>query len=166
MSYLVQKSFYLVLEVPLPSIHPLSLVMSSVAAGAGSSTHTLSVPPSTDRIYLAMNLASSETTSQLQDGPAVFELSFDSLQVQYAGQSAPASGYPDLYAGHPSRGVFEGFLDYQPTAGKLYSEGSSVDDIAAWSRNCHVRYSDRDNFYYAHNKSYLNQNIARDKWLH
>ncbi len=32
------------------SIHPLSLVMSSVAAGAGSSTHTLSVPLSTDRI--------------------------------------------------------------------------------------------------------------------
>ncbi len=74
------------------SIHPLSLVMSSVAAGAGSSTHTLSVPPSTDRIYLAMNLASSGTTSPLQDVPAMFEPSFYGLQVQYAGPSVPASG--------------------------------------------------------------------------
>ncbi len=109
--------------------------MSSVAAGAGSSTHTLSVPPSTDRIFLAMNLASAGTTSQLQDGPATFEPSFNGLQVQYAGQSVPASGYHDLNSGHTSRSVAEPFLDYQQTAGKLYSEGSSVDDIAAWSRN-------------------------------
>ena len=117
------------------SIHTMSLVMSSVAAGAVSSTLTLRVPPSTDRIYLAMNLASAGNTSQLQDGPATFELYFNGLQVQYAGQSVPASGYHDLNSGHTSRSVAEPFLDYQQTAGKLYSEGSSVDDIAAWSRN-------------------------------
>ncbi len=74
------------------SIHPMSLVMSSVAVGARSSTNTLNVPPSTDRLYLAMNLASSGTTYQLQDGPATFEPSFNGLQVQYAGQSVPAGG--------------------------------------------------------------------------
>ncbi len=47
----------------------------------------------------------------------------------------PASGYHDLYSGHASRSVAEAYLDYQQTAGKLYSEGSSVDDIAAWSQN-------------------------------
>ena len=61
------------------SIHPLSLVMSSVAAGSGVSTHTLSVPPSTDRLFLAMNLATSGTTCQFQDGSDTFEPSFNSL---------------------------------------------------------------------------------------
>ena len=108
------------------STHPLSLVMISVAAGAGSSTHTLSVPPSTDRIYLAMNLVSSGTTSQLQDGPATFEPSFNGLQESYAGQSVPASGYHELYSGHASRSVAEPFLDYQQTAGKLYRAASHI----------------------------------------
>ena len=117
------------------SIHPLSLVMSSVAAGSGSSTHTLSVPLRTDRLFLAMNLATSGTTSQYQDGAATFEPSFNGLHVQYAGQSVPAGGYHDLYADHPSRSIAEAYLDYQQTAGKLYSDGSSVDDLQAWSRN-------------------------------
>ncbi len=113
----------------------MSLVMSSVAAGSGSFTHTLSLPPSTDRLFLAMNLATSGTTSQYQDGAATFEPSFNELQVQNAGQSIPAGGYHDLYAGYPSRCIAEAYLDYQQTAGKLYSEGSSVDDLAAWARN-------------------------------
>ncbi len=117
------------------SIHPMSLVMSSVAAGASSSTHTLNFLPSTDRIYLAMNLATSGTSSQLQDGPAVFEPSFNGPQVQYAGQSVPASGYHDLHSNHPSRSVSEPYLKYQQTADKIYSEGSSVYNIAAWYRN-------------------------------
>ncbi len=117
------------------SIHPLSLVMSSVAAGSGASTHTLSVPPSTNRLFLAMNLATSGTTCQYQDGSATIEPSFNSLQVQYAGQSVPAGGYHDLAGGHPSRNMAEPYLDYQQTVGKLYSEGSSTDDLHAWARN-------------------------------
>ncbi len=117
------------------SIHPISLVMSSVAAGSGASTHTLSVPLSTDRLFVAMNLATSGTTCQYQDGSATFEPSFNSLQVQYAGQSVPAGGYHDLAGGHPSRSTAEPFLDYQQTAGKLYSEGSSTDDLDGWARN-------------------------------
>ena len=54
------------------SIHPLSLVMSSVAAGSGASTHTLSLPPSTDRLFLAMNFATGGTTCQYQDVSATF----------------------------------------------------------------------------------------------
>ena len=65
----------------------------------------------------------------------MFEPSFNGLQVQYAGQSVPASGYHDLHSGHASRSVAEPYLDYQQTAGKLYSEGNSVDDIVAWSRH-------------------------------
>ncbi len=117
------------------SIHPLSLVMSSVPPGSGASTHTLSVPPSTDRLFLAMNLATSGTTCQYQDGSASYEPSFMSLQATYAGQSVPAGGYHDLAGGHPSRSTAEPFLDYQQTAGKLYSEGSSTDDLDDWARN-------------------------------
>ncbi len=117
------------------SIHPLSLVMSSVAAGSGSSTLTLSVPPSTDRLFLAMNLASSGSSSQYQDGAATFEASFNALQVKYAGQSVPAGGYHDLYAGHPSRSIAEPILDFQQCCGKLFNEGPSVDDLHTWARN-------------------------------
>ncbi len=117
------------------SIHPLSRVMSSDRPGSGAATHTLSVPPSTDRLFLAMSLATSGTTCQYQDGSATFEPSFMSLQVTYAGQSVPAGGYHDLAGGHPSRSTAEPFLDYQQTAGKLYSECSSTDDLDGWARN-------------------------------
>ena len=98
----------------------MSLVMSSVAEGAGSSQHTLTVPPSTDRIFIAMNLASSGTTSQLQDGAASFEPSFNAIQIQYSGQSVPASGYQDLFSGNPSRSTCESYLDYQQASGKNF----------------------------------------------
>ena len=61
----------------------------SVVSGGGSSTHTLSVPPSADRLFVGVNLATAGTTKEAQDGHDQFEPSLSVLQVQYAGQTLP-----------------------------------------------------------------------------
>ena len=50
--------------IPVPqivvlSLHPMTVVMSGVSTAVGNSTHTLSVPPSTDRLFVALNLQSA-----------------------------------------------------------------------------------------------------------
>ena len=50
--------------VPVPrnvllSIHPLTVVKSALSSTGGSSTHTLSIPPSTGRLFVGVNLTTA-----------------------------------------------------------------------------------------------------------
>ena len=77
--------------IPVPrnvvlSIHPLTLVKSFISGTAGSSTHTLSVPPSTDRIFGGLNLTTAAGTAHaIEHVHDQFEPSLSVLQVQYTG---------------------------------------------------------------------------------
>lgn len=133
---------HLVPDSPIPvprnvvlSIHPLTVVKSSLSSTSGASTHTLSVPPSTDRLFVAVNLATAGTSHGVEDGHDQFEPSLSVLQVQYAGQTLPNTAYQSLNKSSTDRHVVKPFADFLAACGKLYLEQSSYDNMEEWSNN-------------------------------
>jgi hypothetical protein len=131
---------HLVPDAPVPvprnvvlSIHPLTVVKSSLSASSGSSTHTLSVPPSTDRLFVGVNLATAGSTHGVQDSPDQFEPSLSVLQVQYAGQTLPNTAYQSLNKSATDRHVIKPYADFLAACGKLYLEQSAYDNMEEWS---------------------------------
>ena len=126
--------------VPVPrnvvlSIHPLTAVKSSVSASSGSSTHTLSIPPSTDRIFVGVNLATAGSKHGLEDSHDQFEPSLSVLQVQYAGQTLPNTAYQSINKPATDRHVAKPYADFLAACGKLYLEQSSYGNMEEWSNN-------------------------------
>ena len=135
MTHLVPDS-----PVPVPrnvvySIHPLTVTKSSLPASSGSSTHTLSIPPSTDRIFVGVNLTTAGITHGVEDGHDQFEPSLSSLQVQYAGQTLPNTAYQSLNKSATDRRVMKPCSDFLATTGKLYLEQSAYDIMEEWQNN-------------------------------
>ena len=126
--------------VPVPrnvvlSIHPLTVVKSSVSASSGSSTHTLSVPPSTGRLFVGVNLATAGSTHGVQDSHDQFEPSLSVLQVQYAGQTLPNTAYQSINKSATDRHVPKPYADFLAACGKLYLEQSSYGNMEEWPNN-------------------------------
>ena len=120
---------HLVPDAPVPvprnvvlSIHPPTVVKSSLSSTGGSSTHTLSVPPSTDRLFVGVNVATAGTTHGVQDSHDVFEPSLSVLQVQYACQTLPNTAYQSLNKSATDRHVIKPYADFLAACGKLYLE--------------------------------------------
>ena len=114
------------------SIHPLSVVMSGVNASVGSSTHMVSVPPSTDRLWVGLNLQTAGATCAIQDGASRFDYSIEQLQCQYAGITLPQSAYSNGSASNPTREIVKPYTDYLAASGRMYTEASSYDTVADW----------------------------------
>jgi len=113
---------HLVPDAPIPvprnvvlSIHPLTVVKSFISGTAGSSTHTLSVPPSIDRIFVGLNLTTAGTGHAIQHGHDQFEPSLSVLQVQYAGQTLPNTAYQSLNKNAIDRHVIKPYADFLAT---------------------------------------------------
>jgi len=126
--------------VPIPrnvvlSIHPLTVVKSGLSATSGSSTHTLSVPPSTDRVFVGVNLTTAGSTHGVEDGHDQFEPSLSVLQVQYAGQTLPNTAYQSINKSATDRHVVKPYSDFLAACGKLYLEQSSYDNMEEWANN-------------------------------
>jgi hypothetical protein len=126
--------------VPIPrnvvlSIHPLTVVKSSLSSSSGSSTHTLSVPPSTDRLFVAVNLTTAGSTHGVEDGHDQFEPSLSVLQVQYAGQALPNTAYQSINKSATDRHVIKPYSDFLAASGKLYLEQSAYDSMEEWENN-------------------------------
>ena len=133
---------HLVPDAPVPvprnvvlSIHPLTVVKSTLSATSGSSTHTLSVPPSTDRVFVGVNLATAGSTHGVEDGHDQFEPSLSVLQVQYAGQTLPNTAYQSINKSATDRHVVKPYSDFLAACGKLYLEQSSYDNMEEWANN-------------------------------
>lgn len=133
---------HLVPDAPVPvprnvvlSIHPLTVVKSSLASTSGSSTHTLSVPPSTDRLFVGVNLATAGSTHGVQDSHDQFEPSLSVLQVQYAGQTLPNTAYQSINKSATDRHVIKPYSEFLAACGKLYLEQSSYDNMEEWQNN-------------------------------
>ena len=133
---------HLVPDAPVPvprnvvlSIHPLTVVKSSLSSSSGSSTHTLSVPPSTDRLFVAVNLTTAGSTHGIEDGHDQFEPSLSVLQVQYAGQTLPNTAYQSINKSATDRHVIKPYSDFLAASGKLYLEQSAYDSMEEWENN-------------------------------
>ena len=133
---------HLVPDAPVPvprncvlSIHPLTVVKSSLSSAGGSSTHTLSAPPSTDRIFIGVNLATAGSTRGVEDGHDQFEPSLSVLQVQYAGQTLPNTAYQSLNKSATDRHVTKPYSDFLASSGKVYLEQSAYDNMEEWANN-------------------------------
>ena len=101
----------------------------------GSSTHTLSVPPPTDRLFVGVKLATAGTTKEVQDGHDQFEPSLSVLQVQYASQTLPNTAYQSLNKGATDRHVVKPYADFLASCGKLYLEQSAYGNMEEWANN-------------------------------
>ena len=126
--------------VPVPrnvvlSIHPLTVVKSPLSSSSGSSTHTLSIPPSTDRLFVGVNLATAGSTHGVEDSHDQFEPPLSVLQVQYAGQTLPNTAYQSITKSATDRHVIKPYADFLAACGKLYLEQSSYDNMEEWSNN-------------------------------
>ena len=133
---------HLVPDAPVPvprnvvlSIHPLTVVKSALSSSSGSSTHTLSVPPSTDRLFVGVNLTTAGSTHGVEDGHDQFEPSLSVLQVQYAGQTLPNTAYQSINKTATDRHVVKPYSDFLAACGKLYLEQSSYGNMEEWSNN-------------------------------
>ncbi len=120
--------------IPVPrnvvlSLHPMTVVMSGVTTAVGNSTHTLSVPPSTDRLFVALNLQSAGSSCAIQDNHCSFEPSLSQLQVSYAGLTLPQSQYTSIDSGSAKRQILKPYADWLAASGRLYYETSSYDNI-------------------------------------
>ena len=114
------------------SLHPLNVVMSQLPASTGSTTHTMSVPPSTDRIFVCANLQTAGSSTDIQDCHDSFEPSISQLQVQYAGITLPQSQYTATDATSAERQILKPYADYLAASGRMYYETSSYDDVNDW----------------------------------
>ena len=114
------------------SLHPMTVVMSQLPASTGNTTHTLSVPPSTDRLFVCVNLQSAGSSTQIQDCHDAFEPSLSQLQVQYAGLTLPQSQYTDTGSDSSERQVLKPYADYLAASGRMYYETSSYDAVNDW----------------------------------
>ena len=127
--------------IPVPrnvvlSIHPLTLVKSFISGTAGSSTHTLSVPPSTDRIFLGLNLTTAAGTAHaIEHGHDQFEPSLSVLQVQYTGQTLSNTAHQSLNKSATDRHIIKPYADFLATCGKLYLEQSAMDNMEEYENN-------------------------------
>ena len=111
------------------SLHSLTVVMSQVPASTGNTTHTLSVPPSTYRIFVCMNLQSAGSSCEIQNNHDSFEPGISSLQVSYAGLTLPQSQYTSTDANSAERQLLKPYADYLAASGRLYYETSSYDSM-------------------------------------
>ena len=96
---------------------------------------TLSVPPSTDRVFVGVNLTTAGSTHGVEDGHDQFEPSLSVLQVQYAGQTLPNTAYQSINKSATDRHVVKPYSDFLAACGKLYLEQSSYDNMEEWSNN-------------------------------
>ena len=133
---------HIVPDAPIPvprnvvlSIHPLTVVKSGLSSSSGSSTHTLSVPPSTDRLFVGVNLTTAGSTHSVEDGHDQFEPSLSVLQVQYAGQTLPNTAYQSINKSATDRHVIKPYSDFLAASGKLYLEQSAYDNMEEWENN-------------------------------
>ena len=133
---------HLVPDAPIPvprnvvlSIHPLTVVKSFISSTAGSSTHTLSIPPSSDRVFVGLNLTAAGTAHAIEHGHDQFEPSLSVLQVQYAGQTLPNTAYQSLNKSAIDRHVVKPYADFLATCGKLYLEQSAMDNMEEYENN-------------------------------
>ena len=133
---------HLVPDSPIPvprnvvlSIHPLTVVKSSLSATSGALTHTLSVPPSADRLFVGVNLTTAGTTHGVEDGHDQFEPSLSVLQVQYAGQTLPNTAYQSLNKSATDRHVTKPYADFLAACGKLHLEQSAYGNMDEWENN-------------------------------
>ena len=111
------------------SMHPLTVVMSQIGATSGNTTHTLSVPPSTDRLFVALNLQSAGSSSKFEDNHDSLEPSISTLQVQYAGRTLPSASYTNCERNNATQEVLKPYSDYLAATGRMYLEASSYDDL-------------------------------------
>ena len=117
------------------STHPLTVAKSSLSATSGSSAHTLSIPPSTDRIFVGVNLTTAGATYGVENGHDQFEPSLSSLQVQCAGQTLPNTVYQSLNKSATDRHVIKPYSDFLAITGKMYLEQSAYDNMEEWQNN-------------------------------
>ena len=111
------------------SLHPITIVMSQLSDTAGATTHTLSVPPSTDRLFVCANLQSAGTSCSPESGHGSFAARIQNLQVTYAGITMPQNGYTNAALGVAEREVLKPYADYLAATGRLYMESSSYDTM-------------------------------------
>ena len=111
------------------SLHPLTIVMSQLSNTAGATTHTLSVPPSTDRLFVCANLQSAGTTCDPESGHGSFAARIQNLQVSYAGITMPQNGYTNCAWGVAEREVLKPYADFLAATGRLYMESSAYDTM-------------------------------------
>ena len=109
------------------SLHPLSVVMSQLPNSADATTRTLSVPPSTDRLFVCANLQTAGTTCDAENGYGAFASRIQSLQVSYAGITMPQNGYTNCAYGEAEREVLKPYADLLMATGRMYLESSAYD---------------------------------------
>ena len=133
---------HLVPDAPIPvprnvvlSIHPLTVVKSGLSSSSGLSTRTLSVPPSTGRLFVGVSLTAAGSTHGVEDGHDQFEPSLSVLQVQYAGQMRLNTAYQSINKSATDRRVIKPYSDFLAASGKLYLKQSAYDDMEEWENN-------------------------------
>ena len=133
--------FYAAHVVPEAPIAPprtvvLSLPTMSMQKNTISSTNqtlVYSVAPSTDKIFVAQNVAAATGII----GTAAHEFvgdNIDSIELNYAGQRAPSISYGNqLASDNVNRDAMRAYLDFAATTGRLYRSQGIVDDEFAWT---------------------------------
>lgn len=118
----------------IPKEVVLSLPMMNVTKQyhAGSSaTHTFSVPPSTDRVYLFKNNQAAD--GAVGNAAHEFESDITDLEMAYAGQRAPALAYSDMGSTSTTRDIMRAFWDFAQSTGHVLRGQGLQDNQDSWA---------------------------------
>ena len=92
---------------------------------SSSGTHTSSVPPSTDRLYVFKNRAAQD--GAVGNAAHEFETDISSLEMPYAGQRAPALAYSG------DSDAMRAFWDFAQSTGHLLNGRGLQDNQDSWA---------------------------------
>ena len=121
-------------DIPVPPVVKLSLEMRGVTKQyhhGSSSTHTFSVPPSTDRAYVFKNKQAA--TGAI--GTAAHEFDQDiitDLEMSYAGQRAPALAYSSMVS-TTGPDTLRAFWDFAMSTGHVLRSNGLQDNELQWA---------------------------------
>ena len=118
----------------IPKQVVLSLPMMGLTKAShntdGGQTHTFSVAPSTDRVYVFFQTAAGADTS-LTNCPTLFSDSWSTCSASYAGQTLPAVAYEAFSTNNSLRP----FLDFQAATGRMIRSLGAADNQTTWSEH-------------------------------
>jgi len=120
-------------DIAIPPVVTLSLEMRGVTKqshNGSASTHTFSVPPSTDRVYVFKN--KQEATGAIGTAAHEFDQDITDLEMAYAGQRAPALAYSSMVS-TTGPDTLRAFWDFTMSTGHVLRSNGLQDNEMQWA---------------------------------
>ena len=120
-------------DIPIPPVVKLSLEMRGVTKQyhtGSAATHTFSIAPSTDRVYVFKN--TQDANGDIGSAAHEFDTDITDLEMTYAGQRAPALAYSSMVSTTEPQ-TLRAFWDFVQSTGHVLRANGLQDNEMQWA---------------------------------